>query len=66
VVEAELGDGRSGAANVSGRRVDQKILAGAVEAGGFRDRRGREKRLPGELMYLGVLCVPKTLSALMT
>jgi hypothetical protein len=42
VVEAELGDGRTGAAKVSGRCVDEKILAGAVESGGLRDRRGRE------------------------
>jgi hypothetical protein len=39
VVEAELGDGRAGTANVSGRRVCEKILAGAVETGSFRDRR---------------------------
>ena len=58
VVEAEFGDGRAGAANVSGRCVDEKILAGAVEPGGFRDRRGREERLPGELMYLGVPFAP--------
>src|SRR6516165_7487472 len=53
VVEAEFGDGRAGASNVSGRRVDEKVLSGAVEAGSFRNRSGRQKRPPGELMDLG-------------
>jgi len=42
VVEAELGDARAGTANVSGRRLCEKILAGAVETGRFRNRSGRE------------------------
>ena len=54
VVEAEFGDGRASAAKVSGRCIDKKILAGAIEPGGFRDGRGLEERVPGELMYLGV------------
>lgn len=58
VVEAELGDSRAGAAKVSGRGVDEEILAGSVEPGGFRDRGGREKRLPGELMYPGASLSP--------
>ena len=58
MVEAEFGDGRAGAANVSGRRVCEKILASAVETGSFRNRSGREKRLPGELMDLGAPFAP--------
>src|SRR5437879_2442011 len=59
VVEAELGDARAGTANVSGRRVCEKILAGAVETGRFRNRSGREKRFPGELMDLGAPLAPR-------
>src|SRR5213076_122867 len=59
VVEAELGDARAGTANVSGRRVCKKILAGAVETRSFRNRSGREKRLPGELMDLGAPLAPR-------
>jgi hypothetical protein len=46
-----------GAAKVSGR-VNEKFLAGVVEPGGFRDRRGSKKRFPGELMYLGARLAP--------
>ncbi|MEZ0063414.1 hypothetical protein ABIF26_008974 [Bradyrhizobium elkanii] len=59
VVEAEFGDGRARAANVSGRGVDEKILAGAVEPGGLRNRSGREKRLPGELVDFGASFAPR-------
>jgi len=55
MLEGELGDGRAGAAQVSGWRVDEKILAGAIESGGLRNRRCRQKRLPGELVDLAAL-----------
>ncbi|MBP1094659.1 hypothetical protein JOE50_005189 [Bradyrhizobium japonicum] len=58
MVEAELGDAWAGAANVPGRGVGEKILASAIEPGGFRDRGGREERLPGELMDLGASFAP--------
>src|SRR5207248_892582 len=35
-----------------------KILAGAIKPGGFRDRGGREERLPGKLMHLGATFAP--------
>lgn len=66
MVEAELGDAWAGAANVPGRGVGEKILASAIEPGGFRDRGGREKRLPGELMDLGASFAPCVLMIAMS
>jgi hypothetical protein len=55
VVEAEFGDGRASAAKVSGRCVDKKILAGAVEPGGFRDGRGLDTAVPSAVFIAVVL-----------